>query len=120
MYKTGVKIDVKMKPTDKILGRIFDDSAGRFLAETWGKIFEKYVPMDSGTLSQRYDTEPYKVIYNQKYSYYQWYGISKKGNPLNYNKEQHFLAQSHWEEAAERDKAGEVANALTAYIKRRG
>ena len=39
----GVKIDVKMKPTDKILGRIFDDSAGRFLAETWGKIFTKYI-----------------------------------------------------------------------------
>ena len=114
-----MKIKIEMKPTEKIINRIFDDEVGLFVAETWGKIFEKYVPMDSGTLSQTYDTEPYKVIYNQKYSYYQWYGISKKGNPLNYNKEQHFLAQSHWEESAERDKKNEVARAITDYIRRK-
>ena len=116
----SIKIDVKMKPTDKILGRIFDDSAGRFLAETWGKIFTKYAPFDTGTLAQSYQTEPWKLTYVQKYSRYQWQGISKSGRPLNHSKEKNYLAQSHWEEAAERDKAGEVANALTAYIKRRG
>lgn len=116
----SIKIDVKMKPTDKILGRIFDDSAGRFLAETWGRILTKYAPFDTGTLAQTYQTEPWKLTYVQKYSRYQWQGISKSGRPLNHNKEKNYLAQSHWEEAAERDKAGEVANALTAYIKRRG
>ena len=116
----GVKIDVKMKPTDKILGRIFDDSAGRFLAETWAKIFEKYTPRHSGTLGQYYTTEPWKITYDQKYAHYQWQGVSKSGRPLNYSKEKNYLAQSHWEEAAERDKSREVANALTAYIKRRG
>ena len=29
------------------------------------------------------------------------------------------LAQSHWEESAERDKGNEVARAVTEYIKRK-
>ena len=113
-----MKIKVEMNQTDKIINRIFNDKVGIYLASTWGKIFEKYVPMDTGTLSQRYDVEPFKVIYTQKYSYYQWQGVSKKGTPLNYSKEKHYLAQSHWEEAAERDKKDEVAKSVTAYLKK--
>ena len=113
-----MKITVEMKPANKIISRIFNDKVGFYIASTWGKIFEKYVPMDTGTLSQRYDVEPFKVIYTQKYSYYQWQGISKKGTRLNYSKEKHSLAQSHWEKAAERDKKDEVAESVTAYLKK--
>ena len=114
-----MKITVKIDSPSKITKRILDDKVGKFLAETWGKIFEKYTPMDSGLLSQRYDTEPYKVIYTQKYSYYQWYGIGKSGRPLNYSKEKNRLAQSHWEEAAQRDRKNEVAKAVTDYLRRK-
>ena len=112
-------ITVKMNSLEKIAKRILNDEVGKFVAETWGKIFQKYTPMDSGLLSQRYDTEPYKVIYTQKYSYYQWQGIGKNGKPLNYSKEQNFLAQSHWEEAAQRDRKNEVAKAVTDYLRRK-
>ena len=114
-----IAVHVDMKPTDQIIKRIFDDRTGIFLAETWAKIFTKYTPKDSGTLSQSYITEPYKITYEQKYSHYQWFGVSKNGKPLRYSKEQNFLAQSHWEEAAERDKKVEVARAVTEYLKRR-
>ena len=95
-----MKVRVEMKPSSQIVNRILDDDVGRFLAETWAKIFEKYTPRDSGTLGQSYITEPWKVTYTQRYSHYQWQGVSKKGKPLNYNKEKNMLAQSHWEEAA--------------------
>ena len=108
-----------MKPSSQIVNRILDDDVGGFLAETWAKIFEKYTPRDSGTLGQSYITEPWKVTYTQRYAHYQWQGVSKKGKPLNYNKEKNMLAQSHWEEAAERDKSSEVARAVTEYIKRK-
>lgn len=114
-----MKITVRMSSHEKITKRILNDEVGKFLAETWGKIFQKYTPMDSGLLSQRYDTEPYKVIYTQTYSHYQWQGIGKSGRPLNYSKEQNFLAQSHWEEAAERDRKNEVAKAVTDYLRRK-
>ena len=114
-----MKVRLEMKPSSQIVNRILDDSVGRFLSETWAKIFEKYTPRDSGTLGQSYITEPWKVTYTQKYAHYQWQGVSKKGKPLNYNKEKNMLAQSHWEEAAERDKGNEVARAVTEYIKRK-
>ena len=114
-----MKVRVEMKPSSQIVNRILDDDVGRFVAETWAKIFEKYTPIDSVTLRQSYITEPWKVTYTQKYAHYQWQGVSKKGKPLNYNKEKNMLAQSHWEEAAERDKSSEVARAVTEYIKRK-
>lgn len=89
------------------------------MAETWARIFQKYTPKDSGMLSQSYTVKPFLVTYNQKYSFYQWYGLSKKGNPLNYSKKKNFLAQSHWEQAAERDRKDEVARAVTEYIRRK-
>ena len=115
----SVNVEVDMKSPEKIFGRILDDSTGRFVAETWGKIFTKYTPKDTGTLGQSYITEPWKVTYTQRYSHYQWQGVSKKGKPLNYNKEKNFLAQSHWEEQAEKDKKKEVAKAITAYLRRK-
>lgn len=114
-----MNITIKMEPSQKITRRILNDEVGKFLAETWGRLFKKYTPMDSGLLSQRYDTEPYKVIYTQKYSYYQWQGIGKNGKPLNYSKEKNFLAQSHWEEAAQRDRKNEVAKEVTDYLRRK-
>lgn len=87
------------------------------MAETWARLFQKYTPKDSGMLSQQYTVKPFLVTYNQKYSYYQWYGISKTGKPLNYSKEKNFLAQSHWELAAERDRKNEVAKAVTDFIR---
>lgn len=87
------------------------------MAETWARLFQKYTPKDSGMLSQQYTVKPFLVTYNQKYSYYQWYGISKTGKPLNYSKEKNFLAQSHWEQAAERDRKNEVAKAVTDFIR---
>lgn len=110
---------VKLKTPATITKRFCkDDKVGQFLAEEWGKIFRKYVPMDTGTLSQSYTTKPFEVSYNQIYSHYQWNGISKNGNPLNYNKEKHPLAQSHWEKAAERDYADIIADSVSEFIRR--
>lgn len=115
-----MSVKVEMNPSIKIVNHILNDDIGRFTAETWANIFKKYTPNDTGTLSQSYTTEPWKITYEQVYSHYQWEGISDKGNPLNYSKEKNFLAQSHWEEAAFRDKKDVVAKAITEYIKRKG
>lgn len=114
-----VNIEVDMKSSDQILKRILDDDVGLFVAETWGKIFTKYTPKDTGTLSQHYTAKPWKVTYEEIYSHYQWNGVSMKGNPLHYNKEKNILAQSHWEEQAGKDKGREVAQSITSYIRRK-
>lgn len=114
-----MSVQIKFKPPSAVLSRFVDDDVGRFAAETWAKMMTKYVPYRSGMLSQTYVTEPFKVTYIQRYSHYQWQGVSQSGNPLNYSKDQHPLVESHWEEVAEREHKREVAKAITEYIKRR-
>ena len=75
----------EFKNSNLITNRIFDDDVGRFLAETCANQFNKYVPMDSGTLSQHVTTEPFKITYESRYAKYQWEGVSKSGKPLNYS-----------------------------------
>lgn len=104
------------KTVDRIVG---NDKVGVFVAETWGKIFKNYVPMDSGTLRTTYDSNiPFKVTYTEHYSFYQWNGISKSGRPLHYSKEKNPNAQSHWENQAYKDRGKEVAQATENYIRR--
>lgn len=110
-------VDVEIDDLNKISKRIFDDDVGLFTAETWAKEFNKYVPMDTGTLAQSYTTKPYQVIYTQRYSHYQWEGLSNSGKSLNYNKEKHNLAGSHWEQVAYKDRKNVVAQAISNYIR---
>ena len=107
------------KKSNLITGRIFDDDVGRFLAETCANQFNKYVPMDSGTLSQHVTTEPFKITYESRYAKYQWEGVSKSGKPLNYSKEQHRLARSHWEQSAYRNRRNVIISSLQDYIEHR-
>lgn len=104
-----------MKTVQRIVG---NDKVGKFTAETWGRIFKRYTPADTKTLSQSYRTEPNKVIYYQPYSHYQWEGVSRSGRPLNYSKERNFDATDHWEQAAYKNHKNEVSSAITEFIRR--
>lgn len=112
-------VSVKIYSADKTCKRIIGSPiVKRYVAETWATIFRKYTPKDSGLLSQTYTIDDSKITYEQNYSHYQWYGISKNGKPLNYNREKNVNATSHWEEYAYKAKKEEVANSITEFIKR--
>ena len=115
----AVTTKVEFKDSNLITNRIFDDDVGRFVAETCANQFKPYVPMESGTLSQHVTTEPFKITYESIYARYQWDGVSKSGRPLNYSKEQHRLARSHWEQSAYRNRRSVIISALQDYIEHR-
>ncbi len=115
----AITTKVTFKNSNLITGRIFDDDAGKFLAETCANQFNKYVPMDSGTLSQHVTTEPFKITYEERYAEYQWKGVSKAGRPLKYNKENHRLARSHWSEDGYRNRRNAIISALHYYLENR-
>lgn len=115
-----MKIRIEMKPSDVIVRRLINDKVGIYLAETWAKEFKKYTPADTKMLMNNYTTEPYKVIYHQKYANYQWQGVSSKGNPLHYSKDVNPYASAHWERKAFKDKKQYVAHMVSAFIKRGG
>lgn len=90
-----------------------NNQVGIFTAETWARYFNPYVPMRDGFLSQGYNTEPFKVIYNQPYAH-----KMHEGDNFNFSHEQHPLATSHWEKPAFSANKNKVANEITEFIKR--
>jgi hypothetical protein len=106
------KVDVKIYNPKRTVKRILSDKVGTFTAETWGKEFSKYVPMQEGNLDQTRQTEPFKVIYVQRYARRMHEGVT-----FRFSKERHKLAQAHWERAAFTESKDKVARAITKFIK---
>ena len=57
-------VTITFNNPSSIIGRIIDDDVGTFVASEWSRYFAKYVPMQTGTLSQNITIEPFQVTYN--------------------------------------------------------
>lgn len=126
-------IKVKMNNPKKITNRIIDNKVRLFAAETWARYFKKYTPRDSGIMGETYNTEPGKVTYTAPYAHFQWEGrvmVDERGSTWAKKDTRKFYtnrdikysypnAHSHWEEVAERNHKRDVAEEITAYLKRR-
>lgn len=130
-----MSVKVKLDNPKKIMNRILNDKVGVFTAETWAKYFSRYTPKESGMLGQTYTTEPYKVTYTSIYAHFQHEGkvmVDDRGSTwaklrqskhyidrkLTYSKEKNPQATDHWEELAKKNHKREVAQEITAFIKR--
>lgn len=92
-------MSVKMQPTNVIMAHLGIEPNGRIetkFASICATHMDKYVPFDKGDLAD-YKIEGNKVIYDQLYASYQYKGISKSGNPLNYQKSMHEQAGPYWD-----------------------
>ena len=92
---------VKMAPTSVIKVHLGLERNGRienYAVKRVADYMDKYVHYDEGDLAD-YRIEGNKIIYQQPYAKYQYYGISKSGKPLNYSKAKHELATSYWDRA---------------------
>lgn len=58
----------------------------KYFTKRCADYMDKYIPKDSGMLRNNITIFTDKIIYNQLYAHYQYKGISKKGNALNYKK----------------------------------
>lgn len=90
---------VKMQPTSVIKASLGIEPNGiieKFFASECAKAMDKYVPFDEGNLA-KYKIQGNRIIYDQIYAQYQYYGISKTGKRLNYHKDKHPLATSYWD-----------------------
>lgn len=108
----SVKVDIP-NPKRSINNLTGNNRVGIFVAETCARYFNPYVPMQTGTLSQTYTTEPNKVIYHAPYAKAMYYG---KG--FNFNKEKHPQATSYWNRAAMAAHKKSISNEITMYIKK--
>ena len=78
---------VKMQPTSVIKARLGLEPNGKiqkFFTNTCYKHMDKYVPKDEGNLRINVSIQANSITYESPYAHYQYKGISKSGNPLNY------------------------------------
>lgn len=88
-----------------------------FFANTCAQHMDKYVPYREGNLSQYY-IEDNKIVYDQEYATYQYYGISKNGKKFNYTKDIHPLANNYWDRRMWSAEQNTVAKEVQNYAER--
>lgn len=100
----------------------------KFFTATCAKAMDKYVPFDEGNLAGTviqngvptanvHDTY---IVYDQEYAHYQWEGVSKSGKKLNYQKDKHAQATSHWDEKMVTAEGDKVTRQVQVYMKTHG
>lgn len=85
---------------DKILKKVNSDTFGKFVSNEWKRLINQYTPHKYGFLQSNVDILPFALHYKQNYANYQYNGVSKNGNPLNYTKDPNPAATDHWDEKA--------------------
>lgn len=130
-------MEIKWNRTPKqILGRIFDDETMTYVHTRLHAYMSPFVPMDSGALDQTVDITPECVHYKSPYAHFQWNGkvfVDDRGSTwarrseskhqinkdLQYSKDQHPLASSHWEKAMMTSKGDEFCKDITDYLRKK-
>lgn len=110
---------VKLKPTSEIKARLGIEPNGKVqkkFTHSCRKHMDKYIPFDTGTLATSVDEQPDSITYEQLYAHYQYKGISKSGNELNYHKDKHPLAGSYWDKRMVSAEIQDVVKEVQDYI----
>lgn len=97
--------------TDRIITN--NTRLGIFMAETCARYMNKFIPMDTGMLSQNFITKPFKVIYNSPYAHRVFFG-----EHFNFSKEQHPLATARWDIACGRADGNRIAKEINSFMRR--
>jgi len=124
-------MSVVLKPHSIIKARLKVTKKGpvhAFLTATCAKAMEKYVPYDTGTLSETViiNGEPTvnvtedTITYAQKYASYVYKGISKSGKKLHYHTDMHPGAGPRWDERMISGEGKKVVKDVQRFIERGG
>ena len=113
---------MRLKPVNQIKLDLGINAGGRiqkFFTDACARHMDEYVPMDKGMLA-RYRIEGTEIVYHQPYARYQYYGLSKKGKPLNYHTDKHRLATSYWDKHMVSAEMGDIIDEIEKEIRKHG
>lgn len=115
MAKSVFQWNKTIKKLENDLG--FGKNIDIFAAESAARYMNPFVPMQTGVLSQTYETGCDElggfVRYTQPYAHKQF-----NGDSFNFSKEQHPLATSHWDKAMLAVNGEKLASEVSLYRKR--
>lgn len=106
--------EVTLNNGQKTIQRILGEGVKVYANTRLHAYCSPYVPMDTGYLDQTVDISAECVHYKAPYAHKMW-----DGDGLNFSKDKHPLATSHWEKAMAVSKGQQLADDITAYIRRR-
>lgn len=82
-----------------------------FAASEWHRLYEPYVPMQTGTLKDTVDIRPKEIEHTVPYARYQY-----NGSNFNFRRDKHPKASAFWDLAAAPTQLPKLASSLQAYI----
>lgn len=110
----AISVKVDIPNISKLSKRIFSDDVRKYANTRLHAYCSPYVPMDTGYLNQTVDITSEYVHYKAPYAHKMW-----DGDGLNFSKDKHPLATSHWEQAMKVAKGEQLAADIESYIKSR-
>lgn len=110
----GVTVKTDMSGVEKKIKLMLGNrKVGMFVASTFERGMNKYVPMDTGMLAQNVVSQPFEVHYNQTYAEKIY-----NGTHIKFNKEKHPLATAEWDKAFYNANKESIARQISAYLEK--
>jgi hypothetical protein len=95
-----------------ITSRVNNDPAfWTFAATEWHRLYEPYVPMQTGMLKDTVSIRPKEIEHTVIYARYQY-----NGTGFNFRRDMHPKASAKWDQAAAPTQLPKLASSLQAYI----
>lgn len=82
-----------------------------YAATEWHRLYEPYVPMQSGLLKDTVSIRPKEIEHTVPYARYQYYGTG-----FNFRRDMHPKASAKWDLAAAPTQLPKLASSLQAYV----
>lgn len=110
----NIHVDTVIRDKE-ILKQLHSDRVGKFAAVEWLRLYTPYVPYDTGMLAEDVSISPWKITHTVPYARYQY-----EGDYFHFDKAQHPLAGSRWDERASPLQLPKLIKAMQAFIDRGG
>lgn len=114
----GVKVTINIDPNTIINNHNLQDggAAQKLMANEVLRFSDPYTPMDSSMLKSNVSIsdDGKQIIYHSPYAHYQFKGVSKNGNPLNYNEAP--MRGKEWTKRAMADHIKDVEKSIAGFI----
>lgn len=113
MSKSKFKVNLNSNESIKMKRNLEPSGKGqRLMTSEIKRLSDPYVPFQDGTLKDTSCVVTDKEIkYNAPYARYQWHGVSKNGNPLNYQGAP--MRGREWTRRMMSDRGKDVIEAVT-------
>ena len=96
----------------KLVDRVMNDRGlWTYAASEWHRLYEPYVPMDTGVLKDTVRIRPKEVEHTVPYAQYIYYG-----EKLNFRRDMHPKASAKWDLAARATQEPKLYSSLQQYI----